>query len=93
VRRLFWAALGAAVGIFLMRKIGQAVEAYTPAGLGRSAAGISAGLRDLSAAVREGMAEREAELRAALGVDAAQSQPQAAQSQVDDDPLGRPAQR
>ena len=70
MRRLFWACLGAAAGIFLMRKFTKAVEAYTPAGLGRSAAGIQAGLRELTEAVREGMAEREDELRAALGVDA-----------------------
>ncbi len=70
MRRLFWACLGAAAGIFLMRRLTRAVEAYTPAGLGRSAAGLQAGLRELTEAVRDGMAERETELRAALGVDA-----------------------
>ena len=70
MRRLFWACLGAATGILLMRRLMKAVEAYTPAGLGRSAAGIRAGIRELAEAVREGMAEREDELRSALGVDA-----------------------
>ena len=70
MRRFFWACLGAAAGIFLMRKLTKAVEAYTPSGLGRSAAGMQAGLRELTEAVRAGMAEREGELRTALGVDA-----------------------
>jgi hypothetical protein len=91
MRRLFWAALGAAAGIFLMRKLTKAVEAYTPAGLGRSAAGISEGLRELSAAVREGMAEREEELRAALGVGGAE--PQGSAASWNDGAPGRPAQR
>ena len=91
MRRLFWAALGAAAGIFLMRKVTRAVEAYTPAGLGRSAAGITEGIRELTAAIREGMDEREQELRAALGVGAAEPPAKAAQSTWDDSP-GRHAQ-
>jgi Family of unknown function (DUF6167) len=91
MRRLFWTALGAAAGIFMMRKVTKAVEAYTPAGLGRSAAGIGEGLRELSAAIREGMAEREEELRAALGVGG--DDPRSPAASWGDDPSGRHAQR
>jgi Family of unknown function (DUF6167) len=70
MRRLFWVALGAVAGVLIVRRLTRAVEAYTPAGMARSASGFADGLRDLAAAVREGMDEREAELRIALGVDA-----------------------
>jgi len=70
VRRLFWVALGAAVGVLVVRKANQVVQAYTPEGLGRSLGNVAEALRDAADAVREGMSEREAELRVALGVDA-----------------------
>jgi hypothetical protein len=84
MRRLFWVALGAAVGILAVRKAGKVIEAYSPAGVGRSLASVGDGLRDLADAVREGMAEREAELRVALGVDAGIIDPEAAQSLMQD---------
>jgi hypothetical protein len=52
--------------------------------LGRSAASLADGLRDLADAVREGMAEREQELRIALGVDAGTVDPQQARALLDD---------
>ena len=70
MRRLFWVALGATVGILVVRRVSRAAQSYTPEGVARSLSGIGDGLRDLAATVREGMAEREAELRAALGADA-----------------------
>lgn len=42
------------------------------------------GLRELAAAVREGMAERESELRVALGVDAGTLDPETARELIDD---------
>jgi hypothetical protein len=90
IRRLFWAALGATVGVLFMRRLGRTVEAYTPAGLGRSAAGIGEGLRELAAAVREGMDEREAELRAALGVDVSELDPGQSHLLTDDPAARRP---
>jgi hypothetical protein len=68
--RLFWAALGAAVGVYAVRKVSKAAEAYTPAGVAHGLSDFGDGLRELAAAVREGMAERESELRLALGIDA-----------------------
>ena len=69
MRRLFWAALGAAVGVYAVRKVSRAAQAYTPAGVADGLSDFGDGLRELAAAVREGMVEREAELRLALGID------------------------
>ena len=80
MRRLFWIALGAVAGVLVVRRLTRAVEAYTPAGVARSVSDVGDGLRELAAAVREGMAEREEELRIALGVDAGTIDPQTAQS-------------
>ena len=68
--RLFWVALGAAAGVYAVRKVSKAAEAYTPAGVAHGLSDFGDGLRELAAAVREGMAEREGELRLALGIDA-----------------------
>ena len=67
--RLFWTALGAAVGVYAVRKVSKAAEAYTPAGVAHGLSDFADGMRELAAAVREGMAEREGELRLALGID------------------------
>ena len=72
-RRLFYIAMGAAVGILAVRRATQAAQRFTPAGLQASAAGSMAGLTaaisDFHSLVREGMAEREEELRVTLGLD------------------------
>lgn len=70
VRRLFWVALGATVGVLVFRSLSRTASAYTPSGVGRSLSSAAQSLRDLADAVREGMDEREQELRAALGADA-----------------------
>ncbi len=69
MRRLFWLALGASAGVYAVRKLSKAAEAYTPAGVAASLSDLGQGLRELAEAVREGMAEREEELRLALGID------------------------
>jgi hypothetical protein len=88
VRRLFWVALGATIGVLVVRRVSKTIEAYSPAGVGRSLASVGDGLRELAVVVREGMTEREQELRVALGVDAGTLEPQAAQSLMQD-PTGR----
>ncbi len=80
MRRLFWIALGATIGILLFRKVNKTIEAYSPAGVSRSLSSVGDGLRELAEVVREGMAEREEELRIALGVDAGTLTPEATQS-------------
>jgi hypothetical protein len=84
VRRLFWIAFGAVAGVLVVRRLGRAVEAYTPAGMGRSLSSLADGMRELAAAVREGMTEREQELRVALGVDTGTLDPQAAEWLIED---------
>jgi len=78
MRRLFWVALGAVVGILVVRKVSRAASAFTPEGVSGSLASWGDGLRELAGAVREGMAEREQELRVALGVEAGAMDPQEA---------------
>jgi hypothetical protein len=92
MRRLFWLALGAAIGVLTVRKVSKTIEAYSPAGVGRSMASVGDGLRELAEVIREGMAERESELRVALGVDAGTLDPEAAQSLMQD-PTGRRTDR
>jgi hypothetical protein len=69
-RRLFYIALGATAGVLIVRKASQAAQRLTPAGMSRGVVGALGGLsdaiRDFGADVREGMAERELELRSAL---------------------------
>ena len=68
--RLFWVALGAAAGVYAVRKVTKAAEAYTPTGVAHGLSDFADGLRELADAVREGMSEREEQLRLALGIDA-----------------------
>jgi hypothetical protein len=72
-RRMFYIALGATVGILVVRKASQAAQRFTPAGMQSSMAGALGGLgdaiREFGLNVREGMAEREELLRTELGLD------------------------
>ncbi len=69
MRRVFWMALGATVGIVVVRRVSRAAQAYTPEGIGRSLTEAIDAVRDLADEVRVAMAEREQELRVALGVE------------------------
>jgi len=73
MRRLFWVALGATAGVLVVRKLTKAAQAYSPSGLAEGLSGglsdFGEGLREMAEAVREGMADREIELRYALGID------------------------
>lgn len=69
MRRLFWVALGAAAGVVAVRRVTRAAQTFTPQGLSSRAGGIGDKLRAFAEEVRAGMAERERELRDALGLD------------------------
>ena len=71
MRRLFWVAVGAAAGIYAVRKVQKTIHAYSPSGLAERAGGVGESLRGFADEVRTGMAHREAELREALGMDVA----------------------
>ena len=72
MRRLFWVAVGAAVGIYAVHKVQQVAHAYSPAGLTERAGGAAGSLlgtaRNFVFEVRDAMAERESALREALGM-------------------------
>ena len=74
MRRLFWLALGATLGVLIVRKLSRAAEKLTPQGVAQSfSAGLSelaGALRDFAADVREAMTAQEAALREAAGLDA-----------------------
>ena len=74
MRRLFWLALGATLGVLIFRKLSRAAEKMTPQGIASSiGAGLSDlgySLRDFAADVREAMSSQEEALRAAAGLDA-----------------------
>lgn len=74
-RRLFYLALGATVGVLVVRRASAAASKLTPAGLQGSLSGALGGLgeavRDFGADVRLAMAEREDHLRTELGLDGA----------------------
>lgn len=83
MRRLFWVALGATAGVLAVRKLTSTAKAYTPEGMAQGLAGLGEGLRELAAVVRESMAERDAELRLALGIDEGAMDAGAAQALID----------
>jgi hypothetical protein len=69
MKRVFWIALGATAGVLVVRKLQRTAHAYTPEGLAERITGLGASLRYFADEVRAGMAEREIELRDALGID------------------------
>ena len=68
--RLVWIGLGAVAGVVAVRRATSVVRSYTPQGLQGRASGWAEGARAFAEQVRVGAAEREQELRVALGVDA-----------------------
>ncbi len=78
MRRLFWVSLGVgfggAAGVLVARRIRRTREALTPESIAGVLAGAVGGLTDavraFAAEVRAGMAEREAQLREGLGIEA-----------------------
>lgn len=93
MRRVFWVALGATAGVLVVRKLTKAAESYTPEGMARGLSSLGDGFREMAAAVREGMAEREGELRLALGIDAGTIDPDEARRLIDDPTREAPAAR
>ncbi len=73
MRRVFWLAMGASIGALIVRKLSTAAQQLTPGNvLGNLAEGIrdlGAAVRDFTVEVREGMREREEELRDGVGLD------------------------
>ena len=75
MRRLFWLAMGITIGALIVRKMSKMAAKMTPGnmaqGLSASIGDLAISIRDFAADVRDAMSEREAELRAASGLDGA----------------------
>ncbi len=67
-KRVFYIALGVTVGVLTMRRLTAAAQSLQPDSVARKLASSLQGFAD---DVRAGMAEREGELRSALGLDEA----------------------
>ncbi|CAO5177994.1 Secreted protein [Frankia sp. AiPs1] len=76
--RIFYLAFGAAAGVVVVRQAAKAAAALTPTSLAGS---LVQSLQEFLADVREAAAEREEEIRDALGLD----------RDPDDDPAGASA--
>jgi hypothetical protein len=72
MKRIFWVALGATAGILVARQIAKSARSLTPDGAADRVAGAVGGLtqafREFADDVKAGMAERDIELREALGI-------------------------
>jgi hypothetical protein len=75
MRRLFWVAVGAAAGIYAVRKVQKTLHAYSATGLAERAGGLGGSITAFAEEVRAGMADREVELREALGMGTAHDGP------------------
>ncbi|HEY9376186.1 MAG TPA: DUF6167 family protein [Jiangellaceae bacterium] len=67
--RLFWIAVGATAGVFVVRRVNRFTRRLS-AGNGVSTAlgGVSEAVREFVDDVKNGMADRDLELRHALGI-------------------------
>ncbi|MET3772034.1 DUF6167 family protein [Arthrobacter nitrophenolicus] len=70
MKRLVWMGIGVAIGIIAFRKVSEAQSSLGPEGLNRAVGRLADGVYEFADAVRDGMRERETDLRAALGVEA-----------------------
>jgi hypothetical protein len=69
MRRVFYVALGATVGVLVVRKVGAVANKWTPEGIAAQAGGAGERVSAWWAEVQHFAAERELELREALGLD------------------------
>lgn len=69
MKRIFWMGLGVAVGVLAVRRLSAARSAVGPDGLNRAVGRLGDSIADFADAVRSGMAERETDLREALGLE------------------------
>jgi len=69
MRRLFWVAVGATAGVLAVRRLNKITHRLTSTGTGDGPlGGLTHAVRGFVDDVRTGMAERDLELRRALGI-------------------------
>jgi hypothetical protein len=70
MRRMLWLGVGLAVGALVFRALSKKAQSFTPQGIAgsvqQSAVGLLDSVRTFVEDVRDGMAEREAEIRSAI---------------------------
>ena len=71
MKRMIWMAAGVAIGVLAVRKLSQTRDALGPVGLNRALGQVADSVATFADAVRDGMQERETDLRLALGIDSA----------------------
>ena len=71
MRRLFYVALGATAGVLIVRRVSAAAIKWTPEGIAAQAGGVGDRVAQWWAEVQQYAAEREVELRDALGLERA----------------------
>ena len=69
MRRVFYVALGATAGVLLVRKLTSVANKWTPEGIAAQAGGAGDRFSAWWAEVQHFAAQREIELREALGLD------------------------
>jgi hypothetical protein len=79
MKRLVWMGIGVAIGVIAFRKVTEAQASMQstlgPQGLNRAVGRLTDGIYEFADALRDGMRERETDLRAALGVDSGELTP------------------
>ncbi|WP_328992973.1 DUF6167 family protein [Kribbella sp. NBC_01245] len=71
MKKLFWFIIGTAVGVYAVTRLKKKAQVLAPESLQATAEKLASAIRHFGDEVREGMAEREGELREALGIDTA----------------------
>jgi F0F1-type ATP synthase membrane subunit a len=71
IKRIFWLVIGIVVGVYAVTRLKKRAKVLAPESLQASAEKVAAAIRHFGDEVRAGMAEREAELNDALGIDTA----------------------
>jgi hypothetical protein len=69
VKRILWFVIGTLVGVYVVTRLKKRVLVLAPDSLQQSAEKVASAIRHFGDEVRAGMAERETELRDALGID------------------------
>jgi F0F1-type ATP synthase membrane subunit a len=74
MKRIIWLIVGILVGVYAVTRLKKRAQQFAPEGLQQSAEKMASAIRHFGDEVRAGMAERETELRDALGIDTAADQ-------------------
>ena len=69
MKRILWLIIGILVGVYAVTRLKKRAQALAPEGLQQSAEKVASAIRHFGDEVRAGMAERETELRDALGIE------------------------